>query len=126
MPRTRSDERKSENPAESDQSESPAETEICCEPEKDAEDKAAYNPGETDMPVIETSRTEDDANKRIPLSDAIDNLFSEPPQMNQMADKINSSLDEMGKQLLRFSSDFGKKLSDMADDMMNGSKKDDD
>ena len=57
------------------------------------------------------------------MSDAIDQLFGEKPQMDEMAGKINSSLDEMGKQLLQFSNDFGNKLSDMADDIMKDEQK---
>ena len=74
-----------------------------------------------DIPVIEVPGSEHTGSKDMPLSDAIDNLFSDPPQMEQMADKINTSLDEMGKQLLNFSAEFGKKLSDLADNMMNNS-----
>ena len=74
---------------------------------------------QTDIPVIQMPEKEENAPKDIPLSDAIDHLFSDTPKMDQMADKINSSLDEMGKQLLQFSSDFGKKISDMADELMN-------
>ena len=78
---------------------------------------------EADIPVINIPGKEENPPKDIPLSDAIENLFSDTPKMDQMADKINSSLDEMGKQLLQFSSDFGKKLSDMADDIMKDSDK---
>ena len=73
-----------------------------------------------EIPVIDIPRREEPAAKDIPLSDAIDNLFSDPPKMDQMADKINLSLDEMGKSLLKFSNDFGKELSDMAEQLMNG------
>ncbi len=113
------------NQKEAGPSDCPAEAEELCKAEINAASEEACKSVETDIPVIETSGTEGGTNKKAPLSDAIDNLFSDAPQMNQMADKINNSLDEMGKQLLQFSSDFGKQLSDMADEIMNGSKKDD-
>lgn len=75
------------------------------------------------VPSIEFPEKEGTPTAGSSLSDAIDNLFRDSPQMDHMADKINSSLDEMGKQLLQFSSDFGKKLSDMADEIMEDQDK---
>ena len=95
----------------------------------DTEEPAGPEHSETgktdDVPVINIPGTEDFRPKDTPLSDAIDNLFSNPPQMDRMADRINTSLDAMGKQLLQFSSDFGKKLSDMADEIMSDNDKKD-
>ena len=108
----------SEDPAEPAESE---ETEKAEEPEE-AEEPAAPEEAEEPegrIPVIEVPKAEDHPAKDIPLSDAIDQLFGSKPQMEEMAGKINSSLDEMGKQLLQFSNDFGKKISDMADELMN-------
>lgn len=98
------------------------------ETETTSENEAAVAPEEpdhADIPTIDVPREEEKTANATPLSDAIDQLFSNSPQMDQMADKINTSLDEMGKQLLQFSSDFGKKLSDMADDLMNDSDRKD-
>ena len=75
------------------------------------------------IPVIDVQKTEEEPIKKPLMSDAIDQLFGEKPQMDEMAGKINSSLDEMGKQLLQFSNDFGNKLSDMADDIMKDEQK---
>lgn len=75
------------------------------------------------IPVIDVQKTEEEPVKKPLMSDAIDQLFGEKPQMDEMAGKINSSLDEMGKQLLQFSNDFGNKLSDMADDIMKDEQK---
>ena len=75
------------------------------------------------IPVIDVPKTEEEPVKKPLMSDAIDQLFGEKPQMDEMAGKINSSLDEMGKQLLQFSNDFGNKLSDMADDIMKDEQK---
>lgn len=72
-----------------------------------------------EIPVIEIPETAEEPEKNEPLCDAIDQLFGKKTEVDEMAGKINSSLDEMGRQLLQFSSDFGKKLSDMADDLMN-------
>ena len=95
----------------------PAEPEAPEEPQEEETSEKEQEP-ESRIPVIEAPRTEEHKPKDIPLSDAIDQLFGEKPQMEEMAGKINSSLDEMGKQLLQFSNDFGKNLSDMADELM--------
>lgn len=73
------------------------------------------------VPVIELPREKEVSQSDTPLSDAIDSLFENKPQMDQMAERINTSLDEMGKQLVQFSSDLGKQISDMADGLMNKS-----
>lgn len=101
------------------ETEEPGGTETAQEPEKTGEKD------NTDIPVIDVPRQKETTSTNIPLSDAIDNLFGKAPQMDEMADKINSSLDEMGKQLAQFSSDFGKQLSDMADELMGKNDKND-
>ena len=63
--------------------------------------------------------------KDSPLSSAINDLFEQIPPVDKMADKVNSTLDEMGDNLRRFSSDLGKQISDMADDLMGKKDKKD-
>ena len=99
----------------------PGETE---EPEDPAVPEEKDDAGQTDVPVIEIPAGEKAAPKETSVSDAIDNLFGETPQVEEMAGRINSSLDEMGKQLVQFSSDIGKKISEIADEMMGNSDKD--
>ena len=43
------------------------------------------------------------------------------PPVDQLADKVNASLDEMGEQLKKFSDHFGKQLNDMADELLGNS-----
>lgn len=99
----------------------PGETE---EPEDSAAPEESDGAGQTEVPVIEIPAEEKAAPKETSVSDAIDNLFGETPQVEEMAGRINSSLDEMGKQLVQFSSDIGKKISEIADEMMGNSDKD--
>ena len=99
----------------------PGETE---EPEDPAAPEGSDDAGQTEVPVIEIPAEEKAAPKETSVSDAIDNLFGETPQVEEMAGRINSSLDEMGKQLVQFSSDIGKKISEIADEMMGNSGKD--
>ena len=40
------------------------------------------------------------------------------PQVDKMMDKVNTSLDELGENLLKFSGEFGKQLDDFTDRMM--------
>ena len=94
------------------------------EPEAPAVPEESDDAGQTDVPVIEIPAGEKAAPKETSVSDAIDNLFGETPQVEEMAGRINSSLDEMGKQLVQFSSDIGKKISEIADEMMGNSDKD--
>ena len=100
-----------------EEAEEPAEAEETIHPEEPDDPEEPEEP-EREIPVIEVPKAEDHPVKDIPLSDAIDQLFGNKPQMEEMAGKINSSLDEMGKQLLQFSNDFGQKISDMADELM--------
>ena len=109
-----------ECPEAKEEAEETAEPEEMIQPEEadDPEEPEGPEEPEKKIPVIEVPKAEDHPVKDIPLSDAIDQLFGNKPQMEEMAGKINSSLDEMGKQLLQFSNDFGKNLSDMADELM--------
>ena len=45
------------------------------------------------------------------LRSAIDALFESFPPVNEMANKVNSSLDEMGAHLKKFSQDLEKQIS---------------
>ncbi len=123
---------RNETAGRNEESEAPQETEAADENEKTGDTAEPQQPEvdsrETEdaddtqtakIPVIEVPETEEEPEKNVPLCDAIDQLFGKKTEMDEMAGKINSSLDEMGRQLLQFSSDFGKKLSDMADDLMN-------
>lgn len=100
-----------------------AEPEMMYETEESEASGEAHNPEESGIPVIDVPRDEEPVKENTPLSDAIDNLFGNAPELDEMTDKINSSLDEMGKQLVQFSTDFGKQLSDMADDLMGKNDK---
>ena len=80
---------------------------------------------DSDVPVIEIEEEEEKTVEECPLSSAINDLFEQIPPVDKMADKVNSTLDEMGDNLRRFSSDLGKQISDMADDLMGKKDKKD-
>ena len=76
-----------------------------------------------EVPVIEVENDEEDkedeaGQEACPLSSAINDLFENMPQVDKMMDKVNSSLDELGENLLKFSGEFGKQLDDFTDKMM--------
>jgi hypothetical protein len=92
------------------------------EEEVSAEEPAAAEyaaKDDSDVPVIEI---EEEAEKEkvgeCPLSSAINDLFENMPPVDKMVDKVNSSLDDLGENLRKFSSDFDKKLKDFSDQMM--------
>lgn len=90
-----------------------------------AAEYAAEN--DTDVPVLEvdeTSEKEDDEFADCPLSSAISDLFEKMPPVDKMMDKVNSSLDELGDNLRKFSGEFDKQLNEFADQMMGEDKKD--
>jgi len=72
---------------------------------------------DTDVPVIEIDETENEEVKDCPLSSAINDLFENMPPVDKMVDKVNSSLDDLGENLRKFSSDFDKQLNDFSDQM---------
>ena len=77
------------------------------------------------IPVIEVPETEKPEKPNDPLSSAINSLFEQMPPADQLADKVNASLDEMGEQLKKFSDSFGKQLNDMTDELFgNNDRKD--
>ncbi|MBR6164710.1 MAG: hypothetical protein IKQ45_02130 [Clostridia bacterium] len=73
-----------------------------------------------DIPVIEVEREEGKATEEepCPLSSAINDLFEKMPPVDKMAEKVNSSLDELGENLRKFSGEFDKELNRFADQMM--------
>ena len=80
---------------------------------------------DTDIPVIEIEEeTEKEDNGECPLSSAINDLFENMPPVDKMVDKVNSSLDDLGENLRKFSSDFDKQLSDFSDKMMGKDESD--
>ena len=82
--------------------------------------------GNEEIPVIEFPESQSGQDRKdSPLSSAINDLFEQIPPVDKMADKVNSTLDEMGDNLRRFSSDIGKQISDMADDLMGKKDKKD-
>lgn len=79
---------------------------------------------DSDVPVIEVDEEEDSSDGNdCPLSSSINDLFEKVPPMEKMMDKVNSSLDELGENLLKFSGDFDKSLNDFADQMMGNDRK---
>ena len=81
---------------------------------------------DTDIPVIRVEEDPDEPKdtESCPLSSAINDLFEKTPQMDKMMDKVNNSLDELGDNLLKFSGEFDRQLSDFADQMMGTERKD--
>ena len=74
-----------------------------------------------DVPVIEVEKTKDEEDGEFadcPLSSAINDLFEKMPPVDKMMDKVNSSLDELGDNLRKFSGEFDKQLNEFADQMM--------
>lgn len=59
-----------------------------------------------------------------PMSAAINDLFEQMPPVDKMMDKVNSSLDELGENLKKFSDEFDRQLNDFSDQMMGCDKKD--
>lgn len=96
-----------------------AEPEIGREQETVAAEYTAKD--DMDVPVIQVENepaAEEDNRSDCPLSTAINDLFEKMPPMDKMVDKVNSSLDELGDSLKKFSGEFDKQLSDFADQMM--------
>lgn len=96
-----------------------AEPEIGREQETVAAEYTAKD--DMDVPVIQVENepaAEEDSRSDCPLSTAINDLFEKMPPMDKMVDKVNSSLDELGDSLKKFSGEFDKQLSDFADQMM--------
>ncbi len=77
------------------------------------------------IPVIEVPETEKPEKSNDPLSSAINSLFEQMPPADQLADKVNASLDEMGEQLKKFSDSFGKQLNDMTDELFGNNDRED-
>ena len=112
-----------EEPAEPEEPEAPAEPEEPQEPE--APVSAPDEDDSAGVPVIDVPETEKSEKIDEPLSNAINSLFEQMPPVDQMADKVNASLDEMGEQLKKFSDHFGKQLNDMADELLGNSDRKD-
>lgn len=70
-----------------------------------------------DVPVIEIGEEEKEV-EDCPLSSAINDLFEKMPPVDKMMDKVNNSLDDLGENLRRFSSDFDRQLNEFSDQMM--------
>ena len=101
------------------EAEAPEEQEACGEP-----DEPVSVPGSDDspeIPYIEVPESDKPEKVDEPLSSAINSLFEQMPPVDQLADKVNASLDEMGEQLKKFSDHFGKQLNDMADELLGNS-----
>ena len=79
-----------------------------------------------DIPVIEVDEEQgkEEKEEACPLSSAINDLFEQRPQVDKMMDKVNSSLDELGNSLLKFSGEFDKKISDLASRMIDNDNRD--
>ena len=116
----RAEKEKAGESAESDAGE-PGER-VQTEEEVSAEEPAAAEyaaKDDSDVPVIEIEEeAEKDKVGECPLSSAINDLFENMPPVDKMVDKVNSSLDDLGENLRKFSSDFDKKLKDFSDQMM--------
>ena len=74
--------------------------------------------------MAETEDADEKDFAECPLSSAINDLFEKMPPVNKMMDKVNSSLDELGDNLMKFSGEFDKNLNDFADQLMGNDKKD--
>ena len=105
-----------EAPEEEAKPSDPVETADFPEPEEPVSVPAEED--HSDIPVIEIPETEKPEKVNEPLSSAINSLFEQMPPVDQLADKVNASLDEMGEQLKKFSDTFGKQLNDMTDELL--------
>ena len=83
-----------------------------------AAEYAAKDNSDVPVIVIEEDEEEDKAEENCPLSSAINDLFEKMPPVDKMVDKVNSSLDELGDNLRRFSSEFDRQLNEFSDQMM--------
>ena len=86
-----------------------------------ASEFAAKNDG--DIPVIRvegenSDRDDPDEPVNCPLSSAINDLFEKMPPVDKMVDRVNSSLDDLGENLKKFTGEFDRQLNDFADQMM--------
>ena len=81
-----------------------------------------------DIPMISVEEPEKKDDGRdfadCPMSAAINDLFEQMPPVDKMMDKVNSSLDELGENLKKFSDEFDRQLNDFSDQMMGCDKKD--
>ncbi len=72
-----------------------------------------------DVPVIEVGTTEkaDQQEEYSPLSSAINDLFEQMPPVDKMAEKVNTSLDELGENLRKFSGELSKGIDQIAEQL---------
>lgn len=83
---------------------------------------------DNDVPVLRVDTETDAAGssepESNPLSSAINDLFEKMPPVDKMVDKVNTSLDDLGDSLRKFSGEFDKQLNDFAEQMMGKNDKD--
>ena len=94
------------------------------------EEKTSFRPeaaeytakDDNDVPVIRVEEEEEKPEQpdagSCPLSSAINDLFENMPPVDKMVDKVNSSLDDLGDSLRKFSGEFDKQLNEFSDQMM--------
>ncbi len=121
-----------EEPAEADEPEEPekageaeeaAETDAECEAEKPEEEnteETAEPEGPETIPVLQMPEPEEAQPKSSSLSSAIDELFEKAPSVEEMAEKVNSSLDRMGENLKKFSDEMDQHLDDLTSRLTKG------
>ena len=68
---------------------------------------------DTDVPVIHVEEDPEEKSQaepadNSPLSSAINDLFENMPPVDKMVDKVNTSLDELGDSLRKFSGEFDR------------------
>ncbi len=115
--------------AENEETEAPADREMPAEePEDETPAAAVYTANDDgDIPVLKVEEPEEKEDvdfSDCPLSSAINDLFENMPPVDKMMDKVNSSLDELGDNLKKFSGEFGKQLDEFTDQMMGKDDKD--
>ena len=77
---------------------------------------------DNDPAAVSVPDTEQPCKPDPSLCSAINALFDNIPPVDKMADKVNSSLDEMGKRLKKFSTELGKQISEIAGEISNKKK----
>lgn len=105
---------------------SETDTPVSC-PQEDEKVTAAQESNEAEKESVDTVTEEPEqkpADKSVsPLSSAINALFDDIPPVDKMADKVNSSLDEMGEQIRKFSSELSRQITDFADGLVGKNNK---
>ncbi len=94
-------------------------------PEEEAPEAPAEEPEEApaeEVPVIRVEKEGDAPEASTPVNDAIEDLFSQVPDGNQVRDKVNDALDSLEDGLGQLSGEIDEGLEKLSDKIKGGDK----